>query len=332
MKRSLALRHLALATALAAAGLGVATCKRAPPGGQLRIAFFPNLTHAHALVGQSEGRFAQAVGAPVAVRQLNAGPAAMEALLAGDVDVAYVGPGPAIIAFLRSQGAALRVVAGAVSGGAVLVARTARSPKDLAGKRVASPQLGNTQDIALRTWVKSQGMAVGEGRSDVRVFPLSNPDILGLFARGEIEAAWVPEPWGARLRAEAGAHILVDERDLWEDRKFPTTVVVATRRALETRRREVVAMLRAHVALTDRWKADPAGFARAANAEYGKLTGHPLSDPILQDAFSRLEPTVDPLQRQLGLCARHAQELEFAPAGDVSGIVDASALKEARAR
>ncbi len=322
---------VALAAVLAFVALGVTTCRKAPPGGQLRIAYFPNLTHAHALLGQGEGRFAQAVGAPVAMRQLNAGPAAMEALLAGDVDVAYVGPGPAIIAFLRSQGAALRVVAGAVSGGAVLIVRTAKSAKDLAGKRVASPQLGNTQDIALRTWVMSQGMAVGEGRSQVRVFPLANSDILGLFARGEIEAAWVPEPWGARLHAEAGGHILVDERDLWEERRFPTTVVVATRRALETRRRDVVAVLRAHVALTDRWKADPAGFARAANAEYGKLTGHPLSDSILQDAFSRLEPTTDPLQRQLGLCARHAQELEFAPVGDVSGIVDASALEEARA-
>ncbi len=321
----------ALAAALALAALGASACKRDPPGGQLRIAFFPNLTHAQALVGLGEGRFTQAVGAPVSARQLNAGPAAMEALLAGDVDVAYVGPGPAVIAFLRSQGAALRVVAGAVSGGAVLVARTARTPRDLAGKRVASPQLGNTQDIALRVWVRSQGMTVGEGPSDVKVFPLSNPDILGLFARGEIEAAWVPEPWGARLRAEVGAHILVDERDLWEGRRFPTTVVVATRRALETRRREVVAMLRAHLALTDRWKADPAGFARAANEQYGKLTGHPLPDPILQDAFSRLEPTVDPLGRQLELCARHAQELRYAPAGDVSGIVDASTLQEARA-
>jgi NitT/TauT family transport system substrate-binding protein len=280
-------------------------------------------------VGHGEGRFEQAVG-PVVVRQFNAGPAAMEALLAGDVDVSYVGPGPATIAFLRSQGSALRVVAGAVSGGAALVARSARSPRGLAGKRVASPQLGNTQDIALRFWLKSQGMTVGEGSSDVKVQPLANPDILGLFVRGEIEAAWVPEPWGARLRAEAGGHDLVDERDLWDGRQFPTTVVVATRRALEERHREIVATLRAHLALTERWKADPQGFARAANAQYGKLTGHPLPDAVLLDAFSRLEPTVDPLRRQLELGARHAQELKFAPAGEVSGMVDESMLLEAR--
>ncbi len=281
-------------------------------------------------MAQAEGRFEQAVGAPVVLRPFGAGPAAMEALLAGDVDVSYVGPGPATIAFLRSQGAALRVVAGAVSGGAALVARTARAPRDLAGKRVASPQLGNTQDVALRSWILSQGMAVGEGPGDVRVQPLSNADILGLFARGELEAAWVPEPWAARLRAEAGGRDLVDERDLWEGRRFPTTLVVATRRALEARRRDVVSILRAHLALTERWRADAPAFAREANAQYGRLAGHPLPDAVLQDAFSRLEPTVDPLRRQLELGARRAQELKFAPPGDVSGLVDESALEEAR--
>jgi sulfonate transport system substrate-binding protein len=325
-----AARPILLAAALALALSGAAACRKpSPPAGPFRIAFFPNLTHAQALVGHGEGLFARAVGRPVAIRQFNAGPAAMEALLAGDVDLSYVGSGPATIAFLRSEGSALRVVAGAVSGGAALVARSARSPRDLAGKRVASPQLGNTQDIALRTWVKSQGMTVGEGRSEVRVHPLANPDILGLFARGEIEAAWIPEPWGARLRAQGG-HDLVDERDLWPGRRFPATVLVATRRALEERRPEVVAVLRAHLALTRRWKADPAGFARAANAQLAALTGHPLPEAVLLDAFSRLEPTVDPLRPQLELGARHAQELKFAPPGDVSGMVDDSALAEAR--
>jgi len=325
------LHPIALTCTLALAAAAPLACSKAPPpSAAFRLSFFPNLTHAQALVGNGEGLFARATGGAVTVRQFNAGPAAMEALLAGDVDVAYVGPGPATIAYLRSDGAALCVVAGAASGGAQLIARTARKPGDLAGKRVASPQLGNTQDIALRTWVRAQGMTVGEGASDVKVMPLSNPDILGLFARGELEAAWVPEPWGARLRAEAGGHVLVDERDLWEGRKFPTTVVVASRRALESRRRDVVAVLRAHLALTERWRADPAGFARRANAEYGKLTGHPLADAVLQDAFSRLEPTADPLQQQLVEGARHAQQLKFAPQGDLSAIVDPSLLAEAR--
>jgi NitT/TauT family transport system substrate-binding protein len=315
---------LALATGTA--------CKKEPAGARvpLRLGLFPNLTHAQALVGNGEGLFAREVGGPVTVRQFNAGPAAMEALLAGDVDVAYVGPGPAVIAYLRSGGAALRLVAGSASGGAVLVTREARSPRELLGKRVASPQLGNTQDIALRVWLRHQGLRIGEGAGAVRVMPISNPDIMGLFARGELAAAWVPEPWGARLVAEAGAHILVDERDLWPDRQFPTTVVVASRRALEGRRQDVVAFLRAHLALTTRWKADPAAFARAANAEYGKLTGHPLPDRVLQDAFSRLEPNAEPLVQQLMRGAKDAQELQFAPPGDLTGLVDRGPLEEAR--
>jgi len=315
---------------LALALVAGAGCKKEPAGAPLRLGLFPNLTHAQALVGNGEGLFVRELGGPVMVRQFNAGPAAMEALLAGDVDVAYVGPGPAVIAYLRSGGAALRVVAGAASGGAVLVAREARSPRDLLGKRVASPQLGNTQDIALRVWLRRQGLRIGERPDEVRVMPLANSDIMGLFARGDLAAAWVPEPWGARLVAEAGGHILVDERDLWPDRKFPTTVIVASRRALEGRRREVVAIVRAHLALTARWKADPVAFARAANAEYGKLTGHPLPDRVLQDAFSRLEPNAEPLTDQLLLGAKDAQELEFAPPGDVSGLVDRGPLEEAR--
>ena len=296
----------------------------------LRLGYFPNLTHAQALVGVADGTFARALEVPLEPRRFNAGPAAMEALLSDDLDAAYVGPGPAAIAYLRSHGEALRVVAGAASGGAALVAKSARTPRDLAGKRVASPQLGNTQDIALRVWLRQQRLPIGDGAGAVKVIPLSNPDILGLFGRGELEAAWVPEPWGARMLAEAGGHILVDERDLWEGRQFPTTVVVASGRALRSRRSEVVAILRAHLALTERWRVDRPGFARAANAQYGKLTGHPLAEAVLQDAFSRLEPISDPLPRQLAEGARHAQELDFAPPGDLSGLVDASALAEAR--
>jgi NitT/TauT family transport system substrate-binding protein len=314
------------------AALGSVGCRNKPSaaGSALRLGFFPNLTHAQALVGNAEGTFEREVGGPVTTRQFNAGPAAMEALLAGDVDVAYVGPGPATIAYLRSKGGALRVVAGAVSGGAELVARSARAPRDLVGKRVASPQLGNTQDIALRVWLEAQGLAEGEGRDAVHVLPLSNPDILALFKRGELEAAWVPEPWGARLRAEAGGHVLVDERDLWPGGRFPTTLVVASSPALAGRRDGVVRALRAHLALTERWRADPAAFARAANAAFGQLTGHPLPEPVLQDAFSRLEPTTDPLAEQLAEGAHRAQALGYAPPGDLAGMVDATPLAAAR--
>lgn len=326
MRLRIALITLALGVA------GLAACKKGSQpdaSGPLRLGFFPNVTHAQALVGTAGKEFASALEGRVATRQFNAGPAAMEALLAGDLDVSYVGPGPAVIAFLRSEGA-VRVIAGAASGGAVLVVRDARNAQDLRGKRVATPQLGNTQDIALRAWLRRNGLELGERPDQVHVVPLANPDILQLFQRGDLAGAWVPEPWGARLIAEAGAKVLVDERDLWPDRQFPTTVLVATRAAIERRRGDVVALLRAHVALTDRWRGDRAAFARAANAEYGRLTGHPLPEPVLLDAFSRLEPTLDPLRGQLVEGARQARELGFAPEGDLSGLVDSSLLDEAR--
>jgi NitT/TauT family transport system substrate-binding protein len=295
---------------------------------KLRVGYFPNITHAQALVGASDGTFARALGGRIETRVFNAGPAAMEALLSGDLDASYVGPGPAAIAYLRSHGEALQVVAGAVSGGAVLIVKDAKEPSDLIGKRVASPQLGNTQDVALRIWLRTNGLSDKEGERRVQVTPLANPDILSLFSRGDLAGAWVPEPWGARLVAEAGGRIFLDERTLWPDRRFPTTVLAVSRKALEQRRADVRALLGAHLELTRRWESDRAGFAKLANAAYGKLVGKPLPDAVANDAFSRLEPVADPLAAQLAEMARHAQTLGFAPAGDVSGIVDGSLLQE----
>jgi NitT/TauT family transport system substrate-binding protein len=311
-----------------AALLAATACSRARDDRPLRLGYFPNLTHAQAMVGVDDGSLAAALGGRLEPKMFNAGPAAMEALLSGEIDASYVGPSPAVIAFLRSRGEALRVVAGAASGGAVLVVREARSPQDLAGKRVASPQLGNTQDVALRLWLKAQGLGDRGGPGGVEVTPLPNPDILTLFARGDLAGAWVPEPWGARLVAEAGARILVDERALWPGGRFPATLLVVSRRVLERRAQEVQALLRAHLALTRRWAEDPAAFGELVNAAYAKRTGKPLPQAILEGALSRIEPTSDPLAPQLLEMARQAQSLGFAPPGDVSGIVDARLLSE----
>lgn len=320
------MHRLALATL---AALALAPCRR---GGdrpdRLVLGYFPNVTHAQALVGVRDGTFAEALPGGFETRVFNAGPAAMEALLAGDLDASYVGPGPAAIAYLRTRGEAIRVVAGAASGGAVLVVKHARSPDDLVGKRVASPQLGNTQDVALRTWLAAQGLSDREGARRVQVTPIANPDILSLFARGELAGAWVPEPWGARLVAEAGGTILVDERTLWPGGKFPATVLVVSTRALEKKRAAVDALLRAHLELTRRWEADPAAFAAAANEAFAVHAGKPLPTRVLEDAFSRLEPIADPLAPRLVEMARRAQALGYAPQGDVSGMVDATVLRE----
>lgn len=320
---------LLLVAALSAA---LAGCAREPdPGRPLRLGYFPNVTHGQALVGVDDGTFARALGGRLDPRMFNAGPAAMEALLVGELDASYVGAGPAVIAYLRSEGG-LRVVAGAVSGGAVLVVRDARSAEDLVGRRVGSPQLGNTQDVALRTWLRERGLSDRDGRRGVEVTPLTNADNLQMFRRGELAGAWVPEPWGARLVAEAGGKILVDERTLWEGGRFPTTVLVVSRLALERRRGDVEALVRAHLELTRRWQGDPGAFGRLANAAFGQRTGKPLAAPVLKDALSRLEPVVEPMGPQLARMARDAQALGFAPAGSAEGIVEPGPLALARAR
>jgi NitT/TauT family transport system substrate-binding protein len=323
---------LGLLALLAATGIG---CKKSggDSGGganaPLRLGFFPNITHAQALVGQEEGAFTAEPGmGRLDVKQFNAGPAAMEALVAGSLDVAYVGPSPAINTYLKA-GRELRIIAGAVNGGAVLVTRSVKSAAELKGKKLASPQIGNTQDIALRHWLQQQGLeAASEPGSDVQVVPLSNPDILGQYIRGGIEGAWVPEPWGARMVAEGGGQILVDERDLWPQRRFPTTVLVTTKKMLETRRPQIAALLRVHIRLTERWRTDPDGFTFAVNIAFGKLTGKPLAPAILKDAFSRLEPSLDPEQAALAETARHAKELGYLPTDDISGLVDLTLLNE----
>lgn len=309
--------------ALALLAAGCAKEERRP----FRLAYFPNLTHAQALVGEEEGAFQRALGAPVDAKRFNAGPSAMEALLAGEIDVSYVGSGPAINAFVRSRGA-FNVIAGATSGGAVFVVQPGvEGPQQLVGRKVASPQLGNTQDISLRRWLKAHGLQPSAGGGgDVAVVPIQNADILSLFLRRELAGAWVPEPWGARLVREGGGKILVDERTLWPGGVFATTVLVASKRALARRRPQVEAILRAHVALTRRAAADRARFAGEANAAFGKLTGHPLAPATLKDAFSRMDLTADPMEGPLREAARHAAELGFIPRADVEGLVDRSLL------
>lgn len=327
------MRFGALVVGLAALCLAASGCKKEQGGeqaakqaaargeGPLRVGFFPNITHAQALVGNGSGGFQKAVPG-IELKMFNAGPAAMEALTSGSLDASYVGTGPAINTFLKA-GRELRIIAAAVDGGAVLVTKTARTPAELKGKTLASPQLGNTQDIALRHWLGAQGLKVGK---DVTVTPLSNPDILGLFLNGKIEGAWVPEPWGARMVAEGGGHILVDERDLWPGGRFHTTVLVTTAKALKERPEQLEKLLRAHVELTRQWQQQPEVFTSRVNEAFGKVTGHPISAPLLKDSFSRLEPALEVDAEQLKQAAEHAKQLGFIPSSDLSGLVDTSLL------
>lgn len=311
--------------------VGLVACHRGNRTGPIRLGFFPNFTQGQALVGNAEGTFHQALqGRPLEMKQFMAGPSAMEALLGGSLDLCYVGSGPAITAFSRAPGM-LHIIAGAASGGAVFVVRGIRNARELIGKRVASPQMGNSQDVALRFWLKGQGLPFSEtaGRRDaVTVTPLSNADIFGLFKRGDLGGAWVPEPWGARLRHDAGGRIFLDERTLWPDGKFPTTVLVVSHDALIHRREDIKAILRAHLALTARAQQQPEPFAKALNEAYGTLTSHPLGETVLKDALSRIEFTSELLPTQLQLAADHSRALGFIPSSDINGLVDDSLLRE----
>ena len=173
----------------------------------IRVGAFPNITHPQAMIGKANGWFEKAMGPNVKIewKTFNAGPSAIEALFAGAIDMTYIGPNPTISGYVRSQGEALRVVAGAACGGASLIVRNdagINKPEDFHGKRVASPQLGNTQDVALRAWLQTHGMKPVNKGGDVQVLPMANPDQLTLFVKKQLDAAWAPEPWATRLIRE----------------------------------------------------------------------------------------------------------------------------------
>src|SRR6202165_2045412 len=204
----------------------------------LRIGYFPNVTHAQALVGRANGPFERALGpgARLEWKAFNAGPAAIEALFANAIDLAYVGPNPTVAGYVRSQGEAVRVIAGAASGGASLVVRKdsgIHNASDFHGRKVATPQLGNTQDVALRAWMRANGLKAREKGGDVQVIPISNPDQLTLFLKGQLDAAWAPEPWAARLVHDGGGRIFLDERDVWPDRQFVIANIIVSPKFLK---------------------------------------------------------------------------------------------------
>jgi NitT/TauT family transport system substrate-binding protein len=308
-----------------------------PSWGQtvVRVGAFPNITHPQAMVGKNGGRFEKALGSNVKIewKSFNAGPSAIEALFSGALDMTYIGPNPAITGYVRSQGEALRVVAGATSGGAALVVRNdsgIQKPEDFHGKRVASPQMGNTQDVALRAWLKAHGMKSADKGGDVMVMPLANPDQLTLFLRKELDAAWAPEPWATRLIKEGNGRLFLDERDLWPKGQFTTAHLIVSTKFLHEHPDVVKNFIRAHVELTDWINGHLPEAKRMLNAQIQKETGKALSPNVLDDAFARMQVTYDPLRNALLTSARSAFEAGFLgkTMPDLSGLYDLSLLNQ----
>ena len=301
----------------------------------LRVGYFPNVTHAQALVGRANGQFEKSLGAGVQVewKAFNAGPSAIEALFANAIDLTYVGPNPTVAGYFRSQGAAVRVIAGAASGGASLVVRKdagIQSASDFHGKKVATPQLGNTQDVALRSWMRANGLKSREKGGDVQVIPISNPDQLTLFLKGQIDAAWAPEPWAARLVHEGGGRIFLDERDLWPDHQFVITNIIVSPKFLKEHPDVVKNFLRTHVELTEWINKNPAQAKQIMNQQLQKETGKALPAEVLDEAFSRMQVTYDPIHSSLLKSTQQAFDEGFLgrTQPDLSGLYDLKLLNE----
>jgi len=299
----------------------------------VRVGAFPNITHAQAMVGKATGQFERALGSGAKVEwtSFNAGPSAIEALFAGAIDMTYIGPNPTINGYVHSNGEALRVIAGAVSGGVALVVRNdsgITKPQDFHGKRVASPQLGNTQDVALRAWLKAQGLKATEKGGDVQVIPLANPDQLTMFLQKQLDAAWAPEPWASRLIHEGNAHLFLDERTLWPKGQFIVTNLIVSTRFLREHPDLVEEWLAAHVELTDWINSHPAEAKMILNQQIQRETGKALPPVVLDEAFGRLQITYDPIRNSLLTSARSAYEAGFLgkQMPDLSGLYDLSLL------
>lgn len=281
----------ALAAALLATG-----CREARDPAVVRIGHFPNITHAHGLVAHAlsrrgEGVFEKHLGAGRRVEWyvFHAGPSAMEALLSGSIDATYVGPGPALNAHLRSGGEEVRILAGATLGGAGLVVRRGagiRDAADLRARRIATPQLGNTQDVACRAWLAAGGLRITQTGGDAHVVPTANPDQLTLFRSGGIDAAWTVEPWVSRLELEADGEVLVEESSA------VTTVLACSARLLRERAEVAEKLRQAHGELTG-WMAARSEEARElVRAEFEAITRRSMPRSLVDRCWKRMTFTV----------------------------------------
>ena len=339
MRNSLRLGALMLGSTLLLSGcvaaVGTEPATDQGPAAELRLGYFDNVTHAAALVGLQNGYFADALGDTTLSTQIfNAGPAAVEALSAGAIDAAYIGPSPAVNTFIQSRGESAVIVAGAASGGAALVVRDGiDNAADLAGTILATPQLGNTQDVALRSWLNDEGYTTSTtGGGEVNVSPTENAQTLTLFQSGKIDGAWLPEPWVSRLVLEAGGHVLVNEADLWENGDFPTTVLLVRKAFLEEHPDTVSALLEGHVTAVDWLTQHPADAATVINAKLTADTGKALADDVLARALTEVKFNVDPLASTFPISLAEAVKAGIGKDGDLNGLFNVALLNAVLAK
>lgn len=298
----------------------------------VKIGYFPNLTHATALVGVQEGLFQKELGGTaVKTATFNAGPSEIEALNAGSIDIGWIGPSPAINGYTKSKGQSLRIIGGSASGGVKLVVNPSKvtSLDGLKGKKIATPQLGNTQDVAFLNWIADKGWKVDaqSGKGDVDVVRTDNKITPDAFKSGSIDGAWVPEPTASKLVAEGGK-VLLDESDLWPDKQFVITNIIVSQKFLKEHPDVVEAVLRGSVK-TNEWIVTHPDQAKAsANAALKNLSGKALPADILDPAWKSIKILDDPLAASLQAQADHAAKSGLLKKPDLAGIYDLDPLNQ----
>jgi len=301
---------------------------------ELRIGYFPNINHAQAVIGLGSGDFQKVLGNDITVKTqvFSAGPSAIEALFANQIDVTFIGSNPAINGYVESHGEALRIISGAASGGAVFVVRNDAgidSVDDFANKKFSSPQLGNTQDVALRKYLLDHGYQTKDKGGNVEVLPAKNADIVTLMIKKEIDGAWVPEPWGAKLVKEANAKIFLDERELWPEGQFVTAHIIARTDYLEKNPGIISKLLQANIEETNWINNHPDEAVQAFNAQLEKIGQKPIPKDEFKAGFSRMTLTWNPVKESLTKSANDAFDTGFFDEKpDLSGIYDLTLLNK----
>lgn len=303
----------------------------------IRLGYLNNITHAQALVSLAKDNMLGRVSGlgEIEMRAFNTGPAAIDAMASGDLDAAYVGPTGALNAYYRTEGELIAVIAGAASGGARLMVATNSKidvPADFTGRTIATPGIGNTQDVALRTWLAAQGLKPREQGGSVSVRPIANPDIYQLMMRGRLDAAWVPEPWATRLEAEAGARTFLDERSLWPEGEFSSVALAVSRDFLESQPGKVRRLVEAHTEITAWILANKEAAVADANSGLEQSLGRALDPGVASQAFDHFTVTTDPLTPTVGKMAGEMLELGYLPRGsEIDGFATLFELEDLRA-
>jgi NitT/TauT family transport system substrate-binding protein len=333
LKRSLVVL-LASTGVVGMSGCGSSSASSSSGGGQstdpvtLRMGYRPNLTDAPDLIGVANGYFTRALGSNITLKPqtFNAGPDEITAMFGGALDMAFVGPSPVINGFIKSHGEALRVVAGDVLGGAELVVSPnahINSASDLRGKRIATPQLGNTQDVALRVYLAAHGIHTTiQGSGDATIVNAANSTIVTLFQQGKIDAAWVPEPYASKIVDEAGGRVFLNEASLWPDGKFPTVMLVASTSFLQAHPDVVSRFLKGLLDSIQWMNANPDKAKDAANAALLALVSKPILHNTLNDAWAHLVFSIDPDASSMTTEAQHVVQAGFAANLNIHGIFD----------